>query len=88
MADVVIRGIDPITQISSSVYANHEVIVLPEDHGPLIDKSKIGLTGIEIAMCNGDFREALCAYIESVEKAPVLLEAESRLYKLWKEMEK
>ena len=88
MADVVIRGIDPKTQISSSVYANHEVIVLPEGHGPLIDRNNIGLTDFEILMCDGDFKKALQLYIAKIAYLPVLLEAEESVDKLRKEMEK
>ena len=35
----------------------------------LIDADKIGLTDLEILMCNGDYKEALKMLIDKVEKA-------------------
>lgn len=52
------------------------IVELPFNHGPLIDRSKIGLTNFEILMCNGDYKESLIAYIGKVESAEVVIEAE------------
>ena len=53
-----------------------KAVTIPAPHGNLIDRSKIGLTDFEIAMFDGDFRQALIAYIDKVESAPAVVEAE------------
>lgn len=45
-------------------------------HGRLIDSSAIGLTGFEIVMCDGDYKEALKMLLEKIERAPTVIEAE------------
>ena len=32
-------------------------IVLPKEHGRLVDADKLGLTDFEIVMCNGDYKK-------------------------------
>ena len=53
-----------------------KAIEIKTPHGGLIDRSKIGLTNFEIFMFDGDFKEALIAYINKVESAEVVIEAE------------
>ena len=52
------------------------LVEIPTPHGELIDRSKIGLTNFECFMFAGDFREAFLAYINKVECAPTIIEAE------------
>lgn len=40
----------------------------------LIDADALGLSGIEIVMCNGDYKEALKMLIDKIERAPVIEE--------------
>ena len=49
---------------------------LPEEHGDLIDRNKIGLTDFDILLCNNDYKEALKLYAQSVEDAPTIIEGE------------
>ena len=49
---------------------------LPKGHGRLIDAGKIGLTNFECFMCHGDYKEALKKYIEKIENAPTVVEAD------------
>ena len=49
---------------------------LPKGHGRLKDVDKIGLTNFECFMCNGDYKEALKKYIEKIENAPTIIEAD------------
>ena len=52
------------------------LVEIPAPHGELIDRSKIGLTNFERFMFAGDFRESFLAYIDKVECAPTIIEAE------------
>ena len=50
-------------------------IPLPKRHGDLIDRNEIGLTNFDILLCNGDFKEALKLYDQSVCNAlPIIKE--------------
>ena len=40
----------------------------------LIDRDTLGLSGIEIFMCNGDYKEALKMLIDKIERAPTIEE--------------
>lgn len=40
----------------------------------LIDKDKLGLSDMEIVMCNGDYKEALKMLIDKIERAPTIEE--------------
>lgn len=51
-------------------------IVLPKNHGRLIDADKIGLTNFEIFMCDGDYKEALKMILEKINNAPTVIAAE------------
>lgn len=54
-------------------------VILPKGHGRLGDLDKIGLTDFECFMCNGDFKEGLKMYIEKVDKAKTLVEADKEI---------
>lgn len=50
-------------------------IPLPEKHGDLIDRDKIGLTDFEIIMCDGDYREGLKILLDKIASVKAIVEA-------------
>lgn len=49
---------------------------LPKGHGDLIDRNEIGLTTFDILLCNGDYKEVLKLYAQSVENAATIIPAD------------
>ena len=45
-------------------------------HGDLIERKAVGLSDIEIAMCNGDYKEGMKMLLQKVENAPTIIEAD------------
>lgn len=51
---------------------------LPKGHGQLKDVDKIGLTGFECLLCNGDYKEALKMLDKKIKNAPTIIEADMK----------
>jgi len=61
------------TEFGSQVIAR--AISVPP-HGDLIDRDKVGLTGFEIVLCNGDYKEGMKMLLEKIESTPTIIPAE------------
>ena len=71
------NGVDNYDDAMDMAKLIRKGVPLPKGHGDLIDRNEIGLTNFDILLCNGDYKEGLKLYIQSVEDASAIIEADT-----------